>query len=176
MCCDWTDLLCFDQIQAMLGWPCFLRPIQCEVLKIRAGRQGRQGSAEIGQLLNCMWNCQYCHLCMGIMVLRCFLFMFGQLNGNSSGGSRRLPRTQWRVAPTRQHWHRNIRTLLRETLRRFGWRDGMLQRYLWQFEEWNTVGIAIINNPIVMVYTTHIWWLGGWFIITIPTLLWVKQS
>ena len=24
--------------------------------------------------------------------------------------------------------------------------------------------------PILMVYTTHLWWLGGWFIIAIPTI------
>ena len=32
------------------------------------------------------------------------------------------------------------------------------------------VGIAIINHSFLMVYTTHLWWLGGWFIIAIPTL------
>ena len=32
------------------------------------------------------------------------------------------------------------------------------------------VGIAIINHTILMVHTTHLWWLGGWFIIAIPTL------
>ena len=33
------------------------------------------------------------------------------------------------------------------------------------------VGIAMINHPCLMVYTTHVWWLGGWFIIAIPTLI-----
>ena len=32
------------------------------------------------------------------------------------------------------------------------------------------VGIAIINHPFLMVYTTHLWWLGAWFIIAIPRL------
>ena len=32
------------------------------------------------------------------------------------------------------------------------------------------VGIAIINHPFLMVYTTHLWWFGGWFSIAIPTL------
>ena len=32
------------------------------------------------------------------------------------------------------------------------------------------VGIAIINHQFLMVYTTTLWWLGGWFIIAIPTL------
>ena len=32
------------------------------------------------------------------------------------------------------------------------------------------VGIAIINQQILMVYTAHLWWLGGWFMIAIPTL------
>ena len=28
-----------------------------------------------------------------------------------------------------------------------------------------------------MVYTTHLWWLGGWFIIAIPTLeSWNQQK
>ena len=35
---------------------------------------------------------------------------------------------------------------------------------------YNNVGKAIINHPFSMVYTTHLWWLGGWFIIAIPTL------
>ena len=35
----------------------------------------------------------------------------------------------------------------------------------------NNVDIAIINHPFLMVYTTHLWWLGGWFIIAIPTLI-----
>ena len=42
------------------------------------------------------------------------------------------------------------------------------------YEEKNklgNVGIAIINHPSLMVYYTHLWWLGGWFIIAIPTLL-----
>ena len=33
--------------------------------------------------------------------------------------------------------------------------------------------IAIINHSCLMVYTIytiHLWWLGGWFIIAIPTL------
>ena len=33
------------------------------------------------------------------------------------------------------------------------------------------VGIAIINHQFLMVYTSHLWWSGGWFIIAIPTLL-----
>ena len=32
------------------------------------------------------------------------------------------------------------------------------------------VAIAIINHPFLMVYTTHQWWLGGWFTTAIPTL------
>ena len=32
------------------------------------------------------------------------------------------------------------------------------------------VGIAVINHPFLMVYTTRLWSLGGWFIIAIPTL------
>ena len=35
------------------------------------------------------------------------------------------------------------------------------------------VGIAIINQPFLMVYTIHLWWLGGWFILAIPTLYYV---
>ena len=35
---------------------------------------------------------------------------------------------------------------------------------------WYNVGIAIINHQFWMVYTTHFWWLGGWFVIAIPTL------
>ena len=27
-----------------------------------------------------------------------------------------------------------------------------------------------INHPFLMVCTTHLWWLGGWFIIGIPTI------
>ena len=34
----------------------------------------------------------------------------------------------------------------------------------------SNVGIAIINHPFLMVYTTHLWWFGGWFIIAIPIL------
>ena len=33
----------------------------------------------------------------------------------------------------------------------------------------DNVGMAIINHPLLMVYTTDLWWLG-WFIIAIPTL------
>ena len=32
------------------------------------------------------------------------------------------------------------------------------------------VCIAIINHQFLMVYTTYLWQLGGWFIIAIPTL------
>ena len=39
-----------------------------------------------------------------------------------------------------------------------------------KFVYWSNVGIAIINHPCLMVYTTHLWWLGGWFVIAIPTL------
>ena len=38
------------------------------------------------------------------------------------------------------------------------------------------VGIAIINHPCLMVFTTHLWWLGGWFIIAIPTFDAPKSS
>ena len=38
----------------------------------------------------------------------------------------------------------------------------------------NNVGIAIINNPFLMIYTTHLRWLGRWFIIAIPTLDWKR--
>ena len=38
------------------------------------------------------------------------------------------------------------------------------------------VGIAMINHPFVMVYTTHLWWLGGWCIIAIPTLLKIRVT
>ena len=42
------------------------------------------------------------------------------------------------------------------------------------------MGIAIINHPLLMVYTTHLWWLGGWFIHAIPTLytlrLWLQND
>ena len=45
----------------------------------------------------------------------------------------------------------------------------------WPFvlvRQWNhgNVGIAIINHLFLMVYTTHLWWLGGWFLIDVPTL------
>ena len=33
------------------------------------------------------------------------------------------------------------------------------------------VGIEIVNHPFLMVYTTYLWLLGGWFIIAVPTLL-----
>ena len=32
------------------------------------------------------------------------------------------------------------------------------------------VGIAIIIHPFLMAYTTHLCWLGGWFIIAIPMI------
>ena len=35
----------------------------------------------------------------------------------------------------------------------------------------SNVGIATINHPFLMVCPTHLWRLGGWFIIAIPTLL-----
>ena len=41
---------------------------------------------------------------------------------------------------------------------------------IWSMGVYN-VGIAIINHPCLMVYTTHLWWLGGEFIIAAPTLL-----
>ena len=27
------------------------------------------------------------------------------------------------------------------------------------------VSTAIVNHPFLMVYTTHLWWVGGWFIL-----------
>ena len=36
----------------------------------------------------------------------------------------------------------------------------------------SNVGIAIINHQSLMVYTTHLWWLGGWFM----TLLYQHYS
>ena len=36
------------------------------------------------------------------------------------------------------------------------------------------VGIAIINNPFFMIYTTHSWWLRGWFIIATPRLQYIQ--
>ena len=37
------------------------------------------------------------------------------------------------------------------------------------------VGITKMNNPFLMVYTIHLWWLRGWFMdvygIAIPTLI-----
>ena len=36
--------------------------------------------------------------------------------------------------------------------------------------------IAIINHPFLMVYTIHLWWSGGWFIIAIPTLNQIQLS
>ena len=39
-----------------------------------------------------------------------------------------------------------------------------------RFPNNDNVGTAIINHQFLMVYTNHLWWLGGWFIIAIPTL------
>ena len=45
----------------------------------------------------------------------------------------------------------------------------------------HNVGIARINNPFLVVYTTHVWWL--WFVIALPTvhtksrgLVWIYTS
>ena len=40
----------------------------------------------------------------------------------------------------------------------------------------DNVGIAKIDHQFLMVYTNHLWWLGGWFIIAIPTLSPVSLS
>ena len=38
------------------------------------------------------------------------------------------------------------------------------------------LGIAMINHSFWMVYTTHLWWFGGWFIIVIPTLMEINHG
>ena len=39
----------------------------------------------------------------------------------------------------------------------------------------NNMGIAIINHPCLMVYTTHFWWLGGLFIIA-THIMWLSYA
>ena len=50
------------------------------------------------------------------------------------------------------------------------WMSGLIK-----VGEYEHVGIAIINHRILIVYTNHLWWLGGWF-IAIPTLLMIDWS
>ena len=43
------------------------------------------------------------------------------------------------------------------------------QELPWTIKTSGNVGIAIVNFPFLMVYTNHLWRLGGWCIIAIPT-------
>ena len=53
------------------------------------------------------------------------------------------------------------------------WAEGVLWELLGlQNANWTLVNVGItINQPFLSVYTTDLWWLGGWLTIAIPTLL-----